>query len=75
MTALLLFVALEIPITAAIVLLAVHRMLLSHQTILAAVIGRRASDFAHALSEAEGRVTEAARTGVRARSGPARLRD
>ena len=75
MTALLLFVALEVPVVAVISVWVIHRMLLSHQTILAAVIGRRASDLAHSLSQAEDRVTSAATLGVRARSGPARLRD
>ena len=75
MTALLLFIALEVPIVAAISLLVIHQILLTHQEVLAKVIARRASDFAHALEQAEARLSEEARYGVRARSGPARLRD
>jgi hypothetical protein len=74
-TALLLFIALEIPICTGIILLVVHKTLLVHQEVLAKVIARRASDLTYALAQAEGRVTEAARYGVRAGSGPARLRD
>jgi hypothetical protein len=74
-TVLLLFIAVEIPVTAGVVLLAVHEMLKAHQAVMAAVIGRRASDLAHALGQAEARVSEAARTGRVARDGPARLRD
>jgi hypothetical protein len=76
MTALLLLVvAVEIPVAAALTVFAVHKILLSHQEILARVIARRAADFAHALAQAEARLSEETRTGVRARSGPARLRD
>jgi hypothetical protein len=54
---------------------AVHRMLRSHHEVMARVIGRRARDIADELGHAEERISEAARTGLRARSGPARLRD
>jgi hypothetical protein len=74
-TALLLFIAVEIPVTAGVILLVVCEMLKTHQAVMASVIGRRASDLSHELLQAEERVTEAAMRGVRARSGPARLRD
>jgi hypothetical protein len=54
---------------------AVYRMLLTHQSVMAAVIGKHAQDARTALGEAESRISETARTGVRARSGPARLHD
>jgi hypothetical protein len=56
-------------------LYAVHRMLRAHHEVMARVIGRRARDIADELSHAEERISEAARTGLRARNGPARLRD
>jgi hypothetical protein len=53
----------------------VHRMLLAHQKVLAQLLGRHARDLTHELSQAEERISETARTGLRARGGPARLRD
>jgi hypothetical protein len=74
-TALLWFLVFEVPICCAVTLYLIYRMFIFGQEIMARVIGKRASDFADALADAEARVTEVARYGVRARSGPARLRD
>ena len=69
------FLLAEIPACCALTLYAVHRMLRTHHEVMAAVIGRRARKLAEELEQAEERITEAARTGLRARNGPARLRD
>ena len=74
MTALLLFIALEVPIVAAVSLLVIHAMLDAHTEVLAAVLARKAKNLTDALEQAEASHRGDA-TGVRARSGPARLRD
>jgi len=65
----------EIPVCCALTLCLIHRMLRAHHEVMARVIGRRARDIADAVGGAEERISEAARTGLRARNGPARLRD
>jgi len=69
------FLAAEIPVCCALTLYLIHRMLRTHHEVMARVIGRRARDIADELGHAEKRISEAARTGLRARNGPARLRD
>lgn len=59
----------------AVTLYVMHRMLAAHQRVMAQLLARRAADLTHELSEAEARISETARTGIRARGGPARLRD
>jgi hypothetical protein len=68
-------VLIEIPVVAAASLYLAHRILRSHQEIMAAVVGRKARDVRDALGEAEGRISQAARTGLVSRYGPARLKD
>jgi len=65
----------EIPVCCALTLYLIHRMLRAHHEVMARVIGRRARDIADELGHAEKRISDAARTGLRARYGPARLRD
>ena len=75
MTVLLIVAMVEIPVVALASLWFASRLLSTHGEILAAVIGRKARDVREALGEAEGRLSEAARTGVVSRAGPARLKD
>lgn len=75
MTALLVAAMIEIPVVALVSLWFASRLLSTHGEILAAVIGRKARDVREALGEAEGRISQAARTGVVSRAGPARLKD
>lgn len=75
MTVLLLVAMIEIPVVAVASLWVASRILGTHSEILAAVIGRKARDVREALGEAEGRISQAARTGVVSRAGPARLKD
>ena len=75
MTVLLVVAMIEIPVVAVASLWVASRLLSTHGEILAAVIGRKARDVREALGEAEGRISQAARTGVVSRAGPARLKD
>lgn len=75
MTVLLIVAMVEIPVVALTSLWFASRLLSTHGEILAAVIGRKARDVREALGEAEGRISQAARTGVVSRAGPARLKD
>lgn len=75
MTVLLIVALIEIPLVAVASLWVASRILGTHSEILAAVIGRKARDVREALGEAEGRISQAARTGVVSRAGPARLKD
>ena len=61
MTALLLFIALEVPIVAAVSLLVIHAMLDAHTEVLAAVLARKAKNLTDALEQAEARLSEEAR--------------
>lgn len=65
----------EIPVVAVASLWVASRILGTHSEILAAVIGRKARDVREAIGDAEGRISQAARTGVVSRAGPARLKD
>ena len=75
MTALLVAALIEVPAVATVSLYVAHRILRTHQEIMAAVIGRRVRDVRDAIRGAEERITRAARTGVVSRAGPARLKD
>lgn len=75
MTVLLLVAMIEIPVVAVASLWVASRILGTHSEILAAVIGRKARDVREAIGDAEGRISQAARTGVVSRAGPARLKD
>ena len=75
MTVLLIVALIEIPLVAVASIWVASRILGTHSEILAAVIGRKARDVREALGEAEGRISQAARTGVVSRAGPARLKD
>lgn len=65
----------EIPVCCVATIYAIHRMLRTHHEVMAAVIGRKARNLTEELGHAEERITDAARTGLRSRNGPARLRD
>ena len=75
MTVLLIVALVEIPVVALACLWVASRILGTHSEILAAVIGRKARDVREAIGDAEGRISQAARTGVVSRAGPARLKD
>lgn len=75
MTVLLIVAMIEIPVVAVASLWVASRILGTHSEILAAVIGRKARDVREAIGDAEGRISQAARTGVVSRAGPARLKD
>jgi len=62
-------------VSCAVTLYVTHRMLLAHQSVLAQILGRHARDLTSELGRAEARISETARTGIKARGGPARLRD
>ena len=75
MNALLIAAMAEVPVVAAVSLIIARRMLRAHTEALATVAGRKARDVEFAISGAEGRIASAARTGLVARYGPARLKN
>ena len=70
MTALLLFIALEVPIVAAVSLLVIHAMLDAHTEVLAAVLARKAKNLTDALEQAEEHSARQPRPGSGRGAGP-----